>query len=390
MCDARRVDKVGQTVSATEFAALTGVTRERLRTWERRHGYPAPVRVHGGARRYAVAEIPRVVGIRRAVEAGIPLKTALQAQETDPAEAIGLTAAVALAEYAPLAVVALSGPNPLVVRSVNAVVAARPDAPRPGDDLLELAPWFAEDPGYATLRRLFTEDAMAAPCTHPDWTAGMRRGAQSLAYRLPHELGRQPLVALVGIDTARERRTREVLAQTEAEVVTLRAQRALDRDFAGAAGAVAEIFRSQRGAATLADAATILVRRLGAVDAGLAPTLGGALVLGRSSRGLLGPELVTVARFDDLADAVREGDPTWMPPAVAAAFGAPHGLELLIVPLQAAGEHLGALLMLFDERSVLSDTGADLLRVAAVTIALALVRERVAGDLQDPGTERRR
>ncbi|MCW2997080.1 MAG: hypothetical protein JWN65_629 [Solirubrobacterales bacterium] len=379
------MDKGGQTVSATEFAALTGVSRERLRTWERRHGYPAPVRVAGGARRYPVAEIPRVVSIRRAVEAGVPLTVALHADEPDPGQAIGVHAAAALAEHAPLAVVALSGPQPLVVRSVNAIVAARPGAPKPGDDLLALAPWFAEDPGYGTLRRLFTDDLMAAPCTHPDWTGGLRPGAQSLAYRLPHEQGHPPLVALIGIDTARERRTRELLQSTEAEVVALRAQLAQDRDFADAAGAVSDIFRTQSGAATLADATTVLVRRLSAVDAGLAPTMGGALVLGRSSRGLLGPELVTIARFDDLADALRGGDPTWMPAAVAAAFGAPDGLELLVVPLQAAAESLGALLMLFDEQSVLTETGARLLRLTAGTIALGLVRERVAGELQDPG-----
>ncbi|MCW3038773.1 MAG: hypothetical protein JWM31_678 [Solirubrobacterales bacterium] len=385
MCDARRVDNPGQTVSATEFAALTGVSRERLRTWERRHGYPVPVRVQGGARRYPVADVARVVGIRRAVEAGVPLTVAVRAQPGPPEEPIGLQAAAALAEHAPLAVVALSGPDPLVVRSVNAIVAARPDAPRPGDDLLQLAPWYAEDPGYATLKRLFTDEIMAAPCTHPDWTGSLRPGAQSLAYRLPHELGRPPLVALIGIDTARERRTRHLLQQAEAELTRLREELERDRAFAAAAGAVADIFRTQAGAQTLADATTALVRRLGAVDAGLAPTMGGALVLGRSARGLLGPDLVTIARFDDLADALREGSPAWMPPAVGAAFGAPAGLELLVAPLLAASDSLGALLLLFDEQSALTEAGERLLRVTSGTIALALVRERVAGELQDPG-----
>lgn len=386
MCDPLRVDNPGQTVSATEFAALTGVSRERLRTWERRHGYPVPVRAHGGARRYPLADITRVVGIRRAVEAGVPVQVAMQQEDVAAAaEPIGERAAGALAEHAPLAIVALSGPEPLIIRSVNAVVAARPDAPKPGDDLLQLAPWYAEDPGYGTLRRLFTDDLMAAPCTHPDWTGGLRPGAQSLAYRLPHELGRPPLVALIGIDTARERRTRQLLQNAEEELAQLRAQVEQDRAFAAAAGAVADIFRTQAGAATLADATTVLVRRLGAVDAGLAPTMGGALVLGRSARGLLGPDLVTIARFDDLADALREGEPAWMPPPVSAAFGAPPELQLLVVPLQAAGEALGALLILFDEQSALSDAGSRLLRVAAGTIALALVRERVAGELQDPG-----
>lgn len=379
------MDSPGQTVSATEFAALTGVSRERLRTWERRHGYPVPVRVQGGSRRYPVADVSRVVGIRRAVEAGVPISVAMVAGTGADVEQIGDRAEAALAEHAPIAIVAVSGPEPLVVRSVNAIVAARPDAPRPGDDLLALAPWYADDPGCATLRRLFTDDLVAAPCTHPDWTGGMRPGAQSLAYRLPHELGRPPLVALIGIDTARERRTRQLLQQAEAELVRLRAEQERDHAFAQAAGAVAEIFRTQGGAATLADATTVLVRRLGAVDAGLAPMMGGALVLGRSTRGLLGPDLVTVARFDDLGDALREGTPTWMPAAVGAAFGAPQGLELLLVPLQAAGESLGAILFVFDEQTALTESGERLLRAAAGTIALALVRERVAGELQDPG-----
>lgn len=380
------MDNAGQTVSATAFAALTGVSRERLRTWERRHGFPTPVRVGAGARRYAVRDVIHVVGVRRAVEAGVPLRAALAALgQDDPGAAIGLQAEAGLAQHAPLAIVSLTGPQPLLVRSVNALVAARPDAPSPGDDVLELAPWFAEDPGYQTLRRLFTDDLMAAACTHPDWAAGMRPGAQSLAYRLPHEVGRPPLVALIGIDTARERRTRERLHEAEAEIVRLRAQLALDRDYAAAADAVAVIFRSRAGAATLADATTVLMRRMGAVDAGLAPTMGGALVLGRSSRGLLGPELVTVARFDDLAEALRRGEPAWMPASVAAAFGAPTHLELLVVPLQAASENLGALLLLFDDVTALSESGLPLLRVAAGTIALALVRERVAGELQDPG-----
>ncbi len=373
------MDSVGQTVSATEFASLTGVSRERLRTWERRHGYPSPVRAGDGPRRYPVAEIGRVVAVRRAVEAGVPLATALLAPSADQDQGIGPAAAAALTEHAPVAVVAVSGPHPLLVRSVNAIVAARPDALRPGDDLLERAPWFGTDPGCAVLRRLFTDDLMAAACTHPDWTAGLRPGGRSLAYRLPHELGRAPLVALIGIDTARERRTRELLSTVEAEAAELREALAAERDAADATAAIADIFRARTGAQTLADATSLLVRRVAAVDAGLAPSMGGDLVLGRSTRGLLGPELVTLARFDDLAAALRGDEPAWMPDAVAAAFGAPAGLQMLAVPLRAGAEQLGALLVLFDDRAALTDAGTRLLRSATTTIALALMRERVAG-----------
>lgn len=373
------MDSVGQTVSATEFATLTGVSRERLRTWERRHGYPAPVRAHDGPRRYPVADVGRVVAIRRAVEAGVPLTTAMQAPPAGEHPDIGPAAAAALTEYAPVAVVAVSGPDPLIVRSVNAIVAARPDAPRPGDDLLSRAPWFGRDPGCAVLRRLFTDDLVVAACTHPDWTAGLRPGARSLAYRLPHELGRAPLVALIGIDTARERRTREQLVTAQAEAADLREQLAAERDVSSTAGAIADIFRDQTGAQTLADATSLLVRRVGAVDAGLAPSMGGDLVLGRSTRGLLGPELVTLARFDDLAAALRGDAPVWMPASVAAAFGAPASLLMLAVPLQAGAERLGALLVVFDDRAALTDAGSRLLRSATTIIALALARERLAG-----------
>ena len=60
-----RVGKGGQTVSATRFAALTGVSRERLRTWERRYGFPEP---HRDRRRAA----PLRAGGRPARRRGAP------------------------------------------------------------------------------------------------------------------------------------------------------------------------------------------------------------------------------------------------------------------------------------------------------------------------------
>ncbi|MCW3009970.1 MAG: hypothetical protein JWO90_374 [Solirubrobacterales bacterium] len=379
--------KGGQTVSATDFAALTGVSRERLRTWERRHGFPRPVRAHGGSRRYAVDDVARVVAVRRAVESGVPIPSAIDA--TDLPQDAGITpgAQASLAEHAPVAVVALSGPEPLRVEFVNAAVRHRPGAPSPGDDLLQLAPWFADEPGCRTLKRLFTEDLVAAGCEHPDWTAGLRSGAHSIAYRLPHEEGERPLVALIGIDTARERRTRQLLADAERDRESLRERSDRDARFAEALAAITDIFRLSSGMAAIADATAVLVRRLSAVDVAIAPSMAGALVLGRSARGLLGPEMVTVTRFDDLAEALRDGDIAWLDAETARAFGAPTGLALLAVPMLAAGESLGALLVVVDEQADLSDTQRRLLRGVSATIAFALLRERLVGDLRDPGGE---
>ncbi len=379
--------KGGQTVSATDFAALTGVSRERLRTWERRHAFPQPVRAHGGARRYAVDDVARVVAVRRAVESGVPIPSAIDATDLRADAGISSAAASSLAEHAPVAVVALSGPEPLRVEFVNAAVRHRPGAPSPGDDLLALAPWFADEPGCKTLRRLFTDDLVAAGCEHPDWTAGLRSGAHSIAYRLPHEEGERPLVALIGIDTARERRTRQLLEEAEREREALRERSDRDARFAEALAAVTDIFRLSSGMAAVADATAVLVRRLNAVDVAIAPSMAGALVLGRSARGLMGPEMVTVTRFVDLSDALRDGDTAWLDEETARAFGAPSGLSVLVVPMLAAGESLGALLVVVDEQAELTDTQRRLLRGVSATVAFALLRERLVGDLRDPGNE---
>jgi hypothetical protein len=379
--------KGGQTVSATDFAALTGVSRERLRTWERRHGFPRPVREHGGSRRYAVDDVGPVVAVRRAVESGVPIPAAIAGTDVPVGAGISSGAQASLAEHAPVSVVALSGPAPLRVQWVNAAVRQRPGAPLPGDDLLARAPWFAGEPGCQTLRRLFTDDVVAAGCEHPDWMAGMSSPAQSIAYRLPHEDGARPLVALIGIETARARRSRHLLDEAEREAQALRTRSDRDARFAEALASLTDIFRQGSGMSALGDATAVLVRRLSAVDVAIAPTMAGALVLGRSARGLLGPEMVTFTRFPELAEALREGESSWLRPQTARAFGAPADLDLLAVPMLAAGESLGALLVLVDERAELTDTQQRLLRAVSATMAFALLRERLVGELRDPGDE---
>ena len=378
------VGRGGHSLSATEFAALTGVSRERLRTWERRHAFPEPLRSAGGARRYALDDVPRVVAVRRAVEGGVPLRAAVSGARIEPDDGISLEAHAALAERAPVAVVVLSGPEPLRVTWANALVRQPAGAPAPGADLLELAPWFAGQPGCETLRRLFTTDVVAVACEHPDWTGEMAPGAHSLAFRLPQEAGAPPLVALVAIDTARERRTRTLLGAAAEERARRRGQAADAARASEALGALSDLVRLRGGSGMLADATALIVRRLGVVDAGLAPYMSGSLVLGRSSRSLLGPEMVTVSRHDELGEALRDGEATWLRPATAKAFGAPSGLAVLALPLLAAGEVLGALLLVHDEATELTPVRERLLRAISTQLAFALLRERLAGDLTDP------
>jgi hypothetical protein len=330
-----------------------------------------------------VDDVARVVAVRRAVEAGTPVTAAVAAAGPPPGDGVSAEARAALAEHAPVAVVVLSGPEPLRVEWVNAQVRHRPGAPVAGEELLARAPWFADHAGAATLRNLFTGDGLAAACEHPDWTEGLRPGGQSLAYRLPQEDGGRPLVALIGMDTGRERRTRQLYLEADAERERLQATVEGDARVAETLAAVSDLCRLESGGPALADATSVLVRRLGAVDAGIAPYMAGALVLGRSARGLLGPDMVTVSRFDELADGMRDGEATWLRGPTAEAFGAPRGLAVLAVPMLAAGESLGALLLVLDEREELGPTRGRMLRAIATQLAFALLRERLAGDLFD-------
>ena len=103
------------------FAQLTGVSRERLRTWERRHGFPAPQRDRRGPRRYRLRDVARVVAVRRASEDGVPMRGRSRAPTTTsrPPQ-MAAQAFAALVEHAPLPVAALSGPEPLAWRTSTA------------------------------------------------------------------------------------------------------------------------------------------------------------------------------------------------------------------------------------------------------------------------------
>jgi GAF domain-containing protein len=98
--------------------------------------------------------------------------------------------------------------------------------------------------------------------------------------------------------------------------------------------------------------------------------------------------MVTVSRFDELGEALQDGEATWLGEQTARAFGARPDLEVLCVPMLAAGELLGALLIVADERDALNESQRRLARSAASTMAFALLRERLQGDLRDPGTDR--
>jgi DICT domain-containing protein/predicted DNA-binding transcriptional regulator AlpA len=67
-----------QLLTISDLAARTGVPPATLRSWEARHGFPRPVRMAGGHRRYAEADVAAVLEVQRHRDSGFALEAAIR------------------------------------------------------------------------------------------------------------------------------------------------------------------------------------------------------------------------------------------------------------------------------------------------------------------------
>ncbi len=379
-----RVDKHGQTVSATRFSELTGVSRERLRTWERRHGFPEPLRIGTGPRRYPIADTARVVAIRHATAAGVPLPKAIAAARgAAPPDAPAEAAFRATVEGAPVPVALVSGPEPLRLIWTNAALRAIEGAPAPG----EVLPTIAAHRTGEIIRERFTGLLAHAEVEHPPWggsVAGPGSAAitaRSIVYRLATDPGETPLVAIVGVETRGEHEARTALATAEAELAQLR-QRAERHDrWLDALGELAAEFQHEPGPDVVASGLDILIRQTGAVDVGLASSVSGRLALHGTRRGVVQATALTVAAYPQIGRALRDVDGAWLDEPTARSLGVPEGLHAVGVPVAVAGEVLGMLVMIFDEVEPLDTDNRRLLAAISASVGFALLRDRLVREL---------
>jgi DNA-binding transcriptional MerR regulator len=377
------VDRAGQTVSATTFAQLTGVSRERLRTWERRHGFPAPLRVGGGPRRYRLRDVPRVVAVRRASEEGVPIAEAVaQAASGEPPAEIPTEAFAAMVEHAPLPVAALSGPEPLAIVYVNDVLARLAGVSGADQELERVTQMLAGSACGPQLQALFAAEHAEVLCDHPRWDGGPG-AVRSVAFRLPVQSGQQPLVALVGVDVQRERALAGEVSSLQAELAALRDRDARHERWMEAIARLAAEFQVEASTATRDSALDTLVRQLNATDAALATYLSGQLAVASSRRGSMGPAMITVTAHPAIGRALRDAEPAWLEPATSIALGVPDGLHAAGVPVVVAGEALGLVLLLFDEREEISTDVQRLLTAISAAMGFALLRDRLADELRE-------
>jgi DNA-binding transcriptional MerR regulator len=376
------VDVPGQTLTATRFAELTGVSRERLRAWERRYGFPQPVRIANGPRRYPVADVQRVVAIRRAAQEGTPIAAAIERTRDAPGPATAPEAFQVALENAPFPVALISGPEPLRLQWANAAVRAQPGAPSPGDELLAGAPRLAGSRAGTLLREQFARELPVVECEHPRWDGSHTPTMRSALYRVPARAGEQPLVAMVGLETRREQDVRRALAAAEAELEGLRRRSARHERWLDAAAGLSEAFQHEPGPRVIDTALDVLIRQTGAVDCAMAAYVSGELMVTRSRRDLLEPRMITAAAHPALVRAIRDSESFWLDETVAAQVGVPRGLSASGIPVVVAGETLGLLITLFDAVEPHDADNGRLLATISAGLGFALLRDRLVRELR--------
>jgi MerR family transcriptional regulator, light-induced transcriptional regulator len=379
-----RVDRGGQTISATRFAALTGVTRDRLRTWERRYGFPVPHREGTGPRRYRLEDIQRVVAVRRATEAGVPIPQAIERTHYDdaPDHIAGHTFA-GLVEHAPVPVAVLSGPAPLRVEFVNGALRGMSGAPRPGEELTMALPAFYDSACVLTLQQLFATAGGPTEAEHPTWDGSSRQTTRSAIFRLPSEPAARPLVAMVGLHGEGERVARAALAEMQVEIEQLRRREERHSRWLDAIATLAAEFRHEPGRAAVDNGLDAIIRHTQAVDGAVAFYVSGQLVMPSSRRGLLETNPITVSAHPELARCLRDAEPTWLDAAAATAFGVPGDLHASATPIIVAGEPLGLLVFIFEDVEPHDDDNRRLLAAVSAAMGFALLRDRLAQELRE-------
>jgi MerR family transcriptional regulator, light-induced transcriptional regulator len=380
------VGRDGHSITATRFAELTGVSRERLRTWERRHAFPEPLRPGGGSRRYRLDDVARVVAVRHAVDAGLPVARAIArtrvGAETGPP---GAGVIARLAEHAPTPVAALSGPLPLRLEWANAALRATPGAPRAGEQLTTALPALHGSALVEALERLCAGADGPVEVEHAAWDGRPGHTSRSVVFRLPAEAEAPPLVAVAGLEGGGERAAREALAELRREHSDLRRHEERHTRWLDAIALFSDELRREPGPGLVERGLELVVRQINAVDGALAAYVSGRLDLPRSRRGLLRGAELTVAAWPELARCLRDAEPVWLGPAAAAAVGVPSDLHASAMPVLVAGEPLGLLVFVFNEIEPHDADNRRVLAAVAGAMGFALLRDRLMRELQEAG-----
>src|SRR4051795_8276074 len=79
-------------LTISELAVRTGVPPATLRSWESRYGFPRPVRLAGGHRRYDERDVAAVLDVLRHRGSGLALEAAVRRTRSEPSHSRSLYA----------------------------------------------------------------------------------------------------------------------------------------------------------------------------------------------------------------------------------------------------------------------------------------------------------
>lgn len=354
------------TISASEMSRLTGVERERLRTWERRHGFPVPVRCANNVRRYRAEDVRRVSAIASASAQGVPLAKAIAAIAAAPAPATPSIAPGMALSNLPSPAIVVSGPRPLEVIWRNGAAEASAAAPLIGDDLGADPACFGPT-AVEALRRLMAGEVTGAQTFEArDWTTAAALTCQVTAWLLD---------VPGGVPTA-------VIAQLPQEQASMAVPSAHApvgapaTRWAEATAAGRDVLRRDRGLASLQRALAATSQAIGASDAVVALCQGGTLRVARSVRGHVAPLTAPLDAVEELRDAVESGAVTWLGLRAAATLRLDPRTRGLAVPIAVADQVVGVVLFLVREETQLCAVTQEVLLGFGSALGATLERER--------------
>lgn len=352
------------TISAIEMSRLTGIGRERLRTWERRHGFPTPVRAPNNVRRYLAADVRRVLAVARLVEAGVPLAEAIESRPDESAEPASMISLGATLDDAPMPAIAVSGPAPLTVAWANTATVKSPESITVGDALLDAVPEFGPRAVSQLQQLMVGSEASTAVIEHLDWIGTFPTLRRSVAWRLSPQASSEAIVVLVQL-------TDDATTASGAGMELVSQQTA----WATAVRCGGDVLRQQTGLTSVQRAIAQVVRHTGAIDGFIATCREGSLRTASSVRGAFTPRTVDVAPHDPTLQSIRDGELDWLDAEARRPFDPPCRSQMLVVPMTAGGHTIGGLFLVYPEELALCDITRELLRSFATSLAITLQRE---------------
>lgn len=369
---ARRPDDA--TIGVDEMVRLTGVKAERLRTWERRYGFPSAKRAQNGSRWFRPTDVAAVISVSRAIARGARVGQAIEqarmAAEPHDGAAEGEGAflgAEAILGSAPTPALIVAGSRDLPVVWRNPALRAAGAEIADGMPLGAVLPGLADGDGRRALVEVLNGERGSAFIEHDDWTSPVRARVGALTWALGQE--------------AFEHGSHAVVLQLPAGTAdwddgsTGRRNAATERSWTRAVREARVKLHARDHEVGLRESLKALCVRIGAVDAVLATYTLGTLMAARSVRGAIEPTAVDLGVGDALARALTDGAVDWLGAGDRARLGidAP---EVVMVPITISTEPVGALFLALRGEVALDDLVRELLLSYGTAVGLILLFQR--------------